>query len=162
MNIAASIEIAYTDMLRENGELGADVTLRPFQSLIVEPKISRRGQREFPCVDIRASSPFTEDQTTWYCDVSILCKYHNEEDKNHSKLRDTYGAVQAVLDSLFDQQRNDGSVWTDFVANVTSDDHAGDAYSIGGIDYVDAGAPYEEGESINVIPITQRVHFGRC
>lgn len=170
-NVPAALERAMSATLRQFADLGGGVALRAFQSLIDDPTVDEDGSKYWPCVDIRASAPATdENQITLYSDIAMLCGTYNEDDRQHTVLRGLYEAVQGLCDRVFDEFHGeyygeDGQdesattlAQTAFEASVNSE--LTRAINIGGYTFQAGMAPYDDG-GINMIGITLRVHYTR-
>ena len=157
MNVPAAIELAFAEIIQSNATLIEGTIVKAWQSLIDSPDIDTDGTRDFPLVDIRSNTPGRdENQHTRYCDVAIMCATYNDEDRQHSDIRELYEAAQNVCDQLHDQFYDTGAVYTAFEASLTA--ALGASFTLGGVSYTGGAAPVEE-SGVNALVITMRIHY---
>lgn len=160
MNVSKAIEIAVSEALRTNAELGQSATIRAWQALTRDNSWDPDKDRTFPMVDVRCGPPQTDNnQATCFCECSIVMATMTDDDRGHEQISALYGEVQGVIDSLFSQFRaQSGTVYTAFSAALT--DELGATFSLGGLTF-GAGLDPADDAGANVIGITLVVHYSR-
>lgn len=162
MNASKAIERAFAAAFRTYGELGEGVTIRCFQSLAVDGSWDEKKDRAFPVVAITCGVPrYNADQSTLYADCIILCGTKTDDDKDHAKWSQIYGAVQEVADRLFAQFRAgaDGVELAAFKAAVLAE--CGENFNgVAGLEFADGMDPYDD-NGVNMGGIVVRVHYSR-
>lgn len=161
MNVPKAIELAFTTVMREFAELGADVLIRPWQSVAADGSWEETKDRDFPVLDIRCAPPRTEQtQSTMMAETALLCGSKLDDDKGHVVISDLYEAVQSVCDKLFSQARTtDGDELARFKA-ILAEHLSPTTFSFGGLTFGESQPPYND-RGVNMIGVTMVVHYGR-
>ena len=163
MNTTKAIELAMAETLRKYAQMGADVTIRAWQSLAADGSWKTNPDRKFPMIDVRCSPPGHDDnESTLQVQCAILMGTNTDDDKSHAFISSMYEAVQDVCDTIFAQYKTGvftGEELAYFLARVVAETSA-DAFQFGGLTFGDGLAPADDG-GINMIGITMIVHYGR-
>ena len=161
MNVARAIEIALAKVLREHADLGADVLIRPYQSLKFDGSWDENKDRFFPLVAIECQPPqVNDDAATCFCDCKILCGSNTNDDRSHEFIAGLYGEIQRVIDLLLSQSKGTtGAELSDFSATLSLE-LGSDFNGVGGFEMVAPIPPYDN-NGINMIGITLRTHYTR-
>jgi len=166
MNTTKAIELAMAETLRKYAQMGADVTIRAWQSLAADGSWKTNPDRKFPMIDVRCSPPGHDDnESTLQVQCAILMGTNTDDDKSHAFISSMYEAVQDVCDTIFAQYKtgvftgDDKEELAYFLARVLAETSA-DAFQFGGLTFGDGLAPADDG-GINMIGITMIVHYGR-
>ena len=166
MNTTKAIELAMAETLRKYAQMGADVTIRAWQSLAADGSWKTNPDRKFPMIDVRCSPPGHDDnESTLQVQCAILMGTNTDDDKSHAFISSMYEAVQDVCDTIFAQYKtgvftgDDKEELAYFLARVLAETSA-DAFQFGGLTFGDGLAPADDG-GINMIGITLIVHYGR-
>lgn len=163
MNVPKAIEQALADVIRANAELGANVTVRAWQSLRHDASWEENIDRVFPMLDIRCASPsMGANQVSLSCDCSLLVGTNADDDKDHSFVSQMYDAVQNFLDGMYANYRagnHDSEPLKTYIDKVQSLVGA-DQFRFGGLQFGDGLEPYEDA-GVNLIGISLITHYGR-
>ena len=163
MNTPKAIELAFTLMLRQYAELGADTLVRPWQSLSSEGSFHPDDDRTFPCIDVRFSpDQYNADQATLVCIGSIDARSHADDDTDHQQVSAMYEAIHDVALLIFadSQGRVTGEkagLYAEFVALVL--ELSENQCRVGGITLESGTPPMLDEQNINTIGIGFGVHF---
>jgi hypothetical protein len=167
MNVPKSIELAMAEIIRKYAEIGKGVTVRAWQSLASDGSWKENPDRTFPMIDVRCSSPKTDDnESTLQVECAVLMGAKTDDDKDHAFISAMYEAVQGVCDNLFSQFRTTtGSTYAanteiyDFLASIIANAGA-DAFTFGGLTFGEGLSPADDGGT-NMIGITMVIHYSR-
>ena len=157
-NASKAVELALAQTIQEYAEVGAGVSIRPWQSL-AEAAEGAGYARRFPCIDIRCSPPsFDDNAETRRVVAMIECRTKTDDDESHAIVVGMYEAALEVCDKLFYQARNTtGDELTAFAAAVAD---VAPNVALGGFSF-DAGmTPYDD-DGDNALGIALAVHYSR-
>ena len=163
MNVPKTIEAAISVTLREHAALGESFLFRPWRSLTSQPDWDAAADKVYPCVDIRCSTPFYDDEkrTTGTCECVITLRTHYEEDRDHSIIAAAEESVSGLLESLLDQAPPEtaGAELTTFLASIATDTES--KMLVGGLTMSGGNAPFVD-EEANACQVNITVHFARA
>ena len=163
MNTTKAIELALAETIRKYAQMGEAVTIRAWRSLEADGSWKENPDRKFPMIDVRCSTPKTDDnESTRQVECAILMGTNADDDKSHAFISDMENAVQGVCDTIFSQFRSGGFTGEEiayFLARVVAETST-DLFQFGGLTFGDGLAPADDG-GINMIGITMIVHYGR-
>ncbi|MCK9326657.1 MAG: hypothetical protein M0P69_14295 [Bacteroidales bacterium] len=161
MNDAKSIELAFAQTIRQFAQIGSETKMRVFQSMDFEGDLDTSQGRSFPVLSVSASPPQSEDnQSTMFCDISLICATKVDDDRNHSYLSDMYGEVQKLMNKIYSQFRyGDGEEYC-FLNDRIVEHSTAEINTPVSLTWGDSLAPAED-QGLNVIGIGVRVHYGR-
>ncbi len=162
MNEARAIELALATTIRQFAEVGPGVSIRPWQSVRFDTAWKPDQDRRFPCVDIRCAGPVVEDdQSSMVSTATVQVGTRAEDDPDHARISQMYGAVKEVLDALFVAFMTcdeDSEEYTLFKATLA--DELPDEFSLGGLSYGDPREPYDE-NGYNFLTLGFNIHHAR-
>jgi len=96
MNTPKAIELALTTIVRQHCELGANVLVRPWQSLDEDGAFDPDDDRHFPCIDIRFAAPrHNEDQVTLVCVGQLTAYTKSADDVKHQHASEIFNSIHA-------------------------------------------------------------------
>lgn len=161
MNIPKTIESALIDAL-QSFAIGGKTVVRSWRNLQKDQKWTPLNDRTFPCIDIRATPP-KSDQTTataCTCEVQIQVFTHLADDQSHATINSIEEAVQECLDTLYAEHRSGATtgIYKTFTDAIEAD-CAG--VSIGGVYIGDPLPPDDDGEGHNYLGLTLIVSYSR-
>lgn len=165
MNFPKAFESALAAAIVENAPWTEQPQIRTWQALDADARWSTLADRDFPQVELRASTPVTDPDTgyTQMCAVRITIGTQANDDQDHSKLADIYSAVATVMEKIYSQflARVAGAERNSFdrnLSNASPDEN--EILNVGGFTFGDAEEPYEE-SGANYITILFRIHYSR-
>ena len=165
MNAAKAIELCYARTMRKYAELGEGVVIRPWQSLRDDEwhTDDAKGDRRFPCLDIRCSPPADREDAGIFFDTPcfMTCAHKADADKDHALISAMFEEVERVALLLFAQWWNQSLVDNQFAywaGQWTKE--LGATFSLGGITNGEPQQPAEE-DNLLTIGLSQIVAFSR-
>lgn len=163
MNIPAILETAIAEMIRMKAETGGSTSIRTWQNLRVDSKWDadpRTGDRDLPCVDIRAAPPVSDgDTANMTCTVTIEIRTSVHDDQDHREISAIYGSIQSLIDAIFDDFYGEGGEALDLFRRLL-DAGAGQPFPFGGVAYADTSPPWDD-DGNNVISLGAILHYSR-
>jgi len=148
MNVSKAIEQAVSELLRDEAELGAGVTVRAWQSLAQDPNWKAEPDKAFPLIDVRCSAPAVDQaQSTLAVTCGILCATKTQDDKDHAIVSAMYGEVERVIFALFSAFRrgdDEDEVYSAFLARIIALVDNASAFSFGGFQIGEASPPSDD------------------
>lgn len=161
MNIPKAIESAVIDALRSFG-VGEKTLVRSWRNLQKDEKWVITSDKQFPCIDVRANPPRTDQNTATACQCEVAITLYTKcaDDLNHFTLNSIEQAIQECLDSLYAGHRGNATdgIYTAFVASVESEC----GVSVGGVYIGDPTAPDEDGEGHYFVGMNLVVSYSRA
>ena len=167
MNAAKAIELCYARTLRKYAELGANVKIRPWQSLRDDGSwkhTAKEGDRRFPCVDIRCAPPSGREDTGVNFDGTciITCAHIADEDKDHALTSAMFEEVEKVLLRIFAQWwQNDATGAERAYWDAQWADLLGANYALNGITNGEP-VPPDDGDNLLMIGASQIISYTRA
>lgn len=161
MNDAKSIELAFAETIRQFAQIGSETKMRVFQSMDFEGDLDTSQGRSFPALVVSGSPPQPDDnQSTMFCDISLICATKVDDDRNHSYISDMYGEVQKLMNKIYSQFRYGTGEEYYFLNDRILEHSTGEINLPVSLTWGDSLAPAED-QGLNVIGIGVRVHYGR-